>query len=144
MPEKMFDQEFVEYVVKSIVDHPDDVTTERIVDEMGTLISLHVNAEDMATIIGKEGRTAKALRTVLRVLGAKHNERINLKIIEPEGGRGFFPSEHEHSADHSMEPAPTMKMEKPAAPAPVAMPMHDDMESTVADALKDMPTDELA
>ena len=114
MPEKMFDQEFVEYVVKSIVDHPDDVSTERIVDEMGTLISLHVNAEDMATIIGKEGRTAKALRTVLRVLGAKHNERINLKIIEPEGGRGFFPAEQEHdhvAADHSMEPAPKMKME---------------------------------
>ena len=90
---KQFDQEFVEYLVSSIVDHPDDVTTDRIVDEMGTLISLHVNAEDMSTIIGKEGRTAKALRTVLRVLGAKHNDRINLKIIEPEGGRGYMPRE---------------------------------------------------
>src|ERR1044072_8883499 len=96
MAEKMFDQEFVEYMVKAIVDHPDSVKTERIVDEMGTLISLHVNAEDMATIIGKEGRTAKALRTVLRVLGAKHNERINLKIIEPEGGRGFHAEPQEN------------------------------------------------
>jgi predicted RNA-binding protein YlqC (UPF0109 family) len=120
MAEKMFDQEFVEYVVKSIVDHPDDVKTDRIVDEMGTLISLHVHAEDMATIIGKEGRTAKALRTVLRVLGARHNERINLKIIEPEGGRGFFPPGEEDAA------------------APEAS------KAAVADALSDVPQDEIA
>lgn len=91
MPEEAVDQAFVEYVVKAIVDHPEDVKTERTIDEMGTLISLHVNAEDMGTIIGKDGRTAKALRILLRVLGAKHNARVNLKIIEPEGGRGFFP-----------------------------------------------------
>lgn len=121
--EKQFDQEFVEYVVSSIVDHPDDVSTERIVDEMGTLISLHVNAEDMSTIIGKEGRTAKALRTVLRVLGAKHNERINLKIIEPEGGRGYMP---ESTNLDSMEP-----LERHVS--------HD-----MADALKDVPQDEIA
>jgi len=115
---KHFDQEFVEYVVGSIVDHPEDVKTERIVDEMGTLISLHVNAEDMSTIIGKEGRTAKALRTVLRVLGAKHNERINLKIIEPEGGRAFMPREE---GEVSQEPA-----------------------YNFGDALKDVPQDEIA
>lgn len=147
MPEKMFDQEFVEYVVKSIVDHPDDVTTERIVDEMGTLISLHVNAEDMATIIGKEGRTAKALRTVLRVLGAKHNERINLKIIEPEGGRGFFPAEHEAPTEDSKkmakDEAPTAEME-PEMPAKAPKDDIDEMSDSVANALKDMPTDEIA
>ena len=82
------DQEFVEYVVKSIVEHPDDVTTNRTVDEMGVLIELTVNAEDMGQIIGKEGRTAKSIRTLLRVFGAKNNARVNLKIIEPEGGRG--------------------------------------------------------
>lgn len=133
MAEKMFDQEFVEYIVKAIVDHSDDVTTERVVDEMGTLISLHVNAADMATIIGKEGRTAKALRTILRVLGAKHNERINLKIIEPEGGRGFYngPKEDGEGAQHH---------DMPSTP----MDDHMDHTTTMADALKDIPQDEIA
>lgn len=79
------DQKFVEDVVKVIVEHPDEVKTERTVDEMGVLISLEVNSEDMGKIIGKEGRTAKAIRTLLRVMGAKNNSRINLKIVEPEG-----------------------------------------------------------
>ncbi len=83
---KKADQEFVEYVVKSIVDHPEDVSTQRDIDEMGVLITLSVHSEDMGKVIGKEGRTAKALRTLLRVLGAKSNARVNLKIEEPEGG----------------------------------------------------------
>lgn len=81
------DQEFVEYVVKTLVDHPDDVKTERTVDEMGVLINLHLNPEDMGQVIGRNGQTAKAIRTLLRVVGAKHKARVNLKIIEPEGGR---------------------------------------------------------
>lgn len=82
------DQDFVEYIVKAIVDNPRDVKTERTVDEMGVLIQLTVNPADMGKIIGKEGRTAKSIRTLLRVLGAKNNARVNLKIIEPEGGTG--------------------------------------------------------
>lgn len=85
MAKKETDQEFVEYVIKSIVDHPDDVKIERTVDEMGVLISLHVNPADMGQVIGREGSTAKALRTLLRVIGARNNARVNLKIIEPEG-----------------------------------------------------------
>lgn len=81
------DKEFVENVVKAIVDNPDDVKTKRSVDEMGVLIELTVHPDDMGKIIGKEGRTAKSIRTLLRVLGAKNNARVNLKIIEPEGGR---------------------------------------------------------
>lgn len=81
------DQEFVETVVKAIVDNPSDVKTKRSVDEMGVLIELTVNPADMGKIIGKEGRTAKSIRTLLRVLGAKNNARVNLKIIEPEGGK---------------------------------------------------------
>jgi len=81
------DQEFVETVVKAIVDNPNDVKTNRTVDEMGVLIELTVNPEDMGKIIGKEGRTAKSIRTLLRVLGAKNNARVNLKIVEPEGGK---------------------------------------------------------
>ena len=79
------DQEFIEYVVKALVDHPSDVKTERKIDEMGVLLELTVNPSDMGKVIGKEGRTAKALRTLLRVLGAKENARINFKIIEPGG-----------------------------------------------------------
>lgn len=82
---KSYDQEFIEYVIKSIVDHPDEVKTERKVDEMGVLITLKVNPEDMGQVIGKEGSTARAIRSLLRVIGAKHNARINLKILEPEG-----------------------------------------------------------
>lgn len=79
------DQKFVEDVVKEIVDIPDKVKTDRRVDEMGVLIELTVDPSDMGKIIGKDGRTAKAVRTLLRVLGAKNNSRINLKIMEPEG-----------------------------------------------------------
>lgn len=79
------DRDFIEYVVKAIVDNPSDVKVDRRIDEMGVLLTLSINQADMGTIIGKEGRTAKALRTLLRVLGAKNNARVNLKILEPEG-----------------------------------------------------------
>jgi hypothetical protein len=81
------DQEFVEYIVKAIVEHPEGVSTKRKVDERGVLIELNLDPADMGQIIDKEGRTAKALRTLLRVLGAKNNSIVNLKIIEPEGGK---------------------------------------------------------
>ncbi len=81
----MQDKEFVEYVVKMLVDNPDDVKVERKIDEMGVLITLDVNQKDMGMVIGREGMTAKALRTLLRVIGARNNARVNLKINEPEG-----------------------------------------------------------
>lgn len=79
------DQKFVEDVVKAIVDTPDKVSTERTIDEMGVLIKLTVDPSDMGKVIGKDGKTAKSIRTLLRVLGAKNNARVNLKIVEPEG-----------------------------------------------------------
>lgn len=85
MAVKEADQEFVEYVVKQIVTKPDAVVTKRNIDELGVLIELTVDREDMGVVIGKEGKTAKAIRTLLRVLGAKNDARINLKIVEPEG-----------------------------------------------------------
>jgi hypothetical protein len=81
------DQEFIEYCVKNLVDRPEDVSTDRMVDEMGVLITLKVNPEDLGQVIGRQGQTAKALRTLLRVVGAKHHARVNLKIYEPEGHR---------------------------------------------------------
>ena len=79
------DQDFLEFLVKSIVDHPDDVKVERKVDEMGVLLSLRVNAQDMGQVVGRQGATAKAIRSLLRIVGIKNNARVNLKIEEPEG-----------------------------------------------------------
>ncbi|OGZ85485.1 MAG: hypothetical protein A2599_00765 [Candidatus Staskawiczbacteria bacterium RIFOXYD1_FULL_39_28] len=81
------DKEFLEYVVKELVDNPKDVKVERKVDEMGVLLSLTVNPEDMGQIIGREGSTAKAIRNLVRIVGLKNHARVNLKIEEPEGGR---------------------------------------------------------
>ncbi len=82
------DVAFLEYVVKALVEHPSDVKVNRVVDEMGVLITLNVNPVDMGKIIGREGNTAKAIRTLLRVVGMKNNARVNLKINEPDGGKG--------------------------------------------------------
>lgn len=81
------DQEFVEYIVKALVNHPDKVKSERKVDEMGVLITLDLDPQDMGQVIGREGQTAKAIRTLLKIIGAKNRARVNLKINEPEGGR---------------------------------------------------------
>ncbi|MCX7589870.1 MAG: KH domain-containing protein [Patescibacteria group bacterium] len=80
------DKDFLEYVVKSIVDHPEDVKIERKIDEMGVLLSLKVNPMDMGQVVGRSGSTAKAIRSLLRIVGIKNNARVNLKIEEPEGG----------------------------------------------------------
>ena len=80
------DTQFLTYVVKALVDNPTDVKINRTVDEMGVLMTLDVNAADMGKVIGRSGNTAKAIRTLLRVVGMKNNSRVNLKINEPEGG----------------------------------------------------------
>ena len=79
------DQQFLEYVIKALVEHPEDVKINRTVDEMGVLLMLSVNQDDMGKVIGKSGATAKAIRTILRVVGMKNDARVNLKIEEPEG-----------------------------------------------------------
>src|SRR3990167_5813808 len=80
------DKDFLEFVVKALVDNPSDIKIERTVDEMGVLITLTVNPADMGKIIGRMGNTAKAIRTLLRIIGMKNNARVNLKINEPAGG----------------------------------------------------------
>lgn len=79
------DAQFLEFIVKALVDNPNEVKIVRTVDEMGVLLTLTVNGVDMGKIIGRMGNTAKAIRTLLRVVGMKHNARVNLKINEPEG-----------------------------------------------------------
>ena len=80
------DTQFLEYVVKALVDNPNDVKIHRTVDEMGVLMTLSVNPQDMGKVIGRQGNTAKAIRSLLRVEGMKNNARGNVKINEPEGG----------------------------------------------------------
>ena len=82
------DQQFVEYIVKSLVSYPDDVVVERLIDEKGVLLTLTVNPEDLGRVIGKRGGTAQSLRTLLRALGTKNDARYNLKIVNNDGYTG--------------------------------------------------------
>jgi predicted RNA-binding protein YlqC (UPF0109 family) len=98
------DQAFVEYVVKALVSNPDAVQVKRTVDDMGVLLELTVDPADMGKVIGKAGATAKSIRTLLRVLGAKNDARVNLKIIEPEGENAQV--EAAEAIKEEPEPAP--------------------------------------
>lgn len=83
--ERIPEKDFLEFLIKSLVDHPDDVKVDRKVDERGILLTLHVHAMDMGQVVGRQGATAKAIRDLLRIVGVRHNSRVNLKIEEPEG-----------------------------------------------------------
>jgi uncharacterized protein len=107
MAERFQDQEFVEYVVRAIVGHPDDVRTDRTIDERGVLITLHVNPEDMGYVIGRQGQTARSIRTLLKIVGAKNNARVNLKVYEPEGSRRPRRDEVAAAAAPAEEPVDT-------------------------------------
>ena len=96
------DTQFLEYVIKALVDNPNVVKIKRTVDEMGVLLTLSVDPADMGKIIGRQGNTAKAIRTLLRVVGMKNNARVNLKIEEPEGGMKREPSASK-TVDEAME-----------------------------------------
>ncbi len=83
------DQQFVEYVVKNLVENPDDVKVERVIDEKGVLLTLSVNPDDLGRVIGRRGSNASSLRTLLRALGAKNDARYNLKIVDNDDKEGF-------------------------------------------------------
>ena len=97
------DQQFVEYIVKSLVGHPDDVVIERIIDEKGVLLTLTVNPDDLGRVIGKRGMTAQSLRTLLRALGTKNDARYNLKIVNNDDDRENYTSSSNESDDQSVE-----------------------------------------
>ncbi len=102
------DQDFLEFVVKGLVEHPEEVKIGRAVDEMGVLLTLDLHPDDMGKVIGRSGNTAKAIRTLLRVVGMKHNARVNLKINEPAGGtRGS--ADTGWDGTHEPAPSPAMK-----------------------------------
>ena len=91
------DQQFIEYIVKSLVGNPDDVVVERIIDEKGVLLTLTVNPEDLGRVIGKRGVTAQSLRTLLRALGTKNNARYNLKIVNNDEEPTQYPAASDSS-----------------------------------------------
>lgn len=97
------DAQFLEFVIKALVDNPDAVKINRKVDEMGVLLTLDVGPEDMGKVIGRSGNTAKAIRTLLRVVGMKNNARVNLKINEPEGGKRDVTMSASKTVDQVME-----------------------------------------
>lgn len=104
------DQAFLEYIVKALVDNPNEVIINRTVDEMGVLLTLEVAPGDMGKVIGRQGNTAKAIRSLLRVMGMKTNSRVNLKINEPAGSEGA------HKAFQTEE-APSMHSSVSADPS---------------------------
>lgn len=97
------DQQFVEYIVKSLVGHPDDVIVERIIDEKGVLLSLTVNPDDLGRVIGKRGVTAQSLRTLLRALGTKNDARYNLKIVNNDDERENYTISSDDSSEHPVK-----------------------------------------
>ena len=115
------DQQFIEYVVKSLVGKPDAVQVDRRVDEKGVLLELTVDPEDLGRVIGKRGATAQSLRTLLRALGTKNDARYNLKIIDNGVTGGSLEraknSENESSRDESQSENPQTSDEKPAETA---------------------------
>ena len=106
------DQQFIEYIVKSVVGHPDDVVVERIIDEKGVLLTLTVNPDDLGRVIGKRGVTAQSLRTLLRALGTKNDARYNLKIVNNDGEEGArFSSEDRPEKAPESEPVESVSDE---------------------------------
>ena len=93
------DQQFVEYIVKSLVGHPEDVTVDRIIDEKGVLLTLTVHPDDLGRVIGKRGVTAQSLRTLLRAFGTKNDARYNLKIVNNDDDRESYSSADESASD---------------------------------------------
>lgn len=106
------DQQFVEYIVKSLVGHPDDVVIERIIDEKGVLLTLTVNPDDLGRVIGKRGMTAQSLRTLLRALGTKNDARYNLKIVNNDEDRENYTSSSNDDERESVDELTDEPVEK--------------------------------
>lgn len=112
MTEEHADKDFVEYIIKHIVNNPDDVKVSRKTDEMGVLIEVTVNPTDMGLLIGRAGTTAKAIRVLARIIGMRNNARVNLRIIEPEGSTHVRPEPGATPAD-----APSRMPDAPREPS---------------------------
>ncbi len=127
------DQQFVEFVVKSLVSKPEAVSIVRSVDEKGVLLELTVDPEDLGRIIGKRGATAQSLRTLLRALGTKNDARYNLKIVDngPQDG---------HRPERTPEPAASNEIDETTASG-AQPPLDDDDENTPEKPAEDKPVE---
>jgi len=105
------DQQFVEYIVKSLAGNPDDVVVERIIDEKGVLLTLTVNPDDLGRVIGKRGGTAQSLRTLLRALGTKNDARYNLKIVNNDDERESYTATQNQDVTKPVESLTTETVE---------------------------------
>src|ERR1700681_1468621 len=124
------DQQFIEYIVKSLVGKPDAVQIERRIDEKGVLLELSVDPEDLGRVIGKRGATAQSPRTLLRALGTKNDARYNLKIIDVGGPR---PPREDSSTDNSTPSSDDIDEQPAEAAEPVAKPTKVQKEEPVVD-----------
>lgn len=133
------DQQFIEYIVKSLVSNPDDVEVERTIDEKGVLLKLTVNQEDLGRVIGKRGSTAQSIRTLLRALGTKNDARYNLKIVDvgdgaPAPAPASKPAKEDSTAEteapSSVAETDTPKEEPALAATPV---QEDEKKNSLAD-----------
>ena len=115
------DQQFVEYIVKTLVNNPENVAVERSIDEKGVLLELSVDPEDVGRVIGRRGATAQSIRTLLRALGTKNDARYNLKIVNTDGDDAARPRrEDRRSRDEVEESAPSEEAyEAPVEETPV-------------------------
>src|ERR1019366_8744979 len=126
------DQQFIEFIVKSLVGKPDAVSIERSIDEKGVLLELTVDPEDLGRVIGKRGATAQSLRTLLRALGTKQDARYNLKIIDPSGGFNNRPSYDDRNSQGSSD-APQTSSDNPVADDDVSEPVEPETSSPVVE-----------
>jgi uncharacterized protein len=126
MSNATIDQQFIEYVVKSLVGNPDDVIVERIIDEKGVLLTLTVNPDDLGRVIGKRGATAQSLRTLLRALGTKQEARYNLKIVD----NGVPKPEREDRSEQDREDRETTKMAPVAESVEASKPANNQSEDS--------------
>lgn len=131
------DQQFIEYVVKSLVGNPDAVQVARRIDEKGVLLELTVDPEDLGRVIGKRGATAQSLRTLLRALGTKNDARYNLKIVD--NGTGAPVGDSDFAADNVSADTPTPALKKAATSDPV----DDDVSEAPAAPKEDDTSDRL-
>lgn len=122
--EQHTDKEFVEYIIKNIVNNPNDVQISRKTDEMGVLIEVRVNPTDMGLLIGRSGTTAKAIRILARIIGMRNNARVNLRIIEPEG------SSHGKTADENV---PSTMPDAPREPSMRTLESDSDIDAMMKD-----------
>ena len=125
------DQQFVEYIVKTLVNNPDKVSVERTIDEKGVLLELTVDGEDVGRVIGRRGMTAQAIRTLLRALGTKNDARYNLKIVNTDGEEAAPRAEKATSEDYE-GPAP-MTEEAPAEEEVISEEVEEEPTSDIAE-----------